>query len=243
MGKQIITANDLVKVAGNGNKILNFREEDCIVTPEARDKIEEMGFQFATACPETGGCEFQPKAKTVVSSGKSSESLVGSGDVSDIQAVTDQVCSLLREKLPQHSAPGLETIVKKVVSTRLAQVPLNTPEQNTALTTRGGVSLIKGDTLLDEGTGPAIPGKVMISDAIRCHRDSPLTATYMKWEKTAFTRTVESPEVSIVVQGELDLTVDGKLLTAGPGDILYMEKGALVDYSTPSMVTLACLSS
>jgi len=33
------------------------------------------------------------------------------------------------------------------------------------------------------------------------------------------------------------------LLKAGPGDIVYLEKGARVDYSTPSMVTLACLSS
>ena len=243
MGKQIITANDLVTAAGNGNKILNFREEDCIVTPEARDKIEEMGFKFVMACPDTTACEFQPKAKADARPDKSLEDLGDGGGMSDIQAVTDQVCSLLREKLPQPSVPGLESIVKKVVSARLTQASLNIPEQNTAMTIHGGVSLIKGNTLLDEGSGPAIPGKVLISDAIRCHQDSPLTATYMKWEKTSFTRTVESPEVNIVVQGELELTVDGKRLNAGPGDIVYMEKGALVDYSTPSMVTLACLSS
>ena len=55
MGKQIITSNDLLKAAGNGNKILNFREEDCIVTPEARDKIEEMGFKFAIIKMENKG--------------------------------------------------------------------------------------------------------------------------------------------------------------------------------------------
>jgi len=243
MGKQVITANDILEAAETGNKILSVRLEDCIVTPGAWDKVEEMGIRFAGDLSASPARECPPATG---SAGKTTEAQeTGNSDPgqSMIKTITDQVCSLLREKLPYASIFELEALVKKVVESKLFSISaLDVTERNSALTTWGGVSLINGNKLLNECTGPDLPGKVMISDAIRCHEASHLTATYMKWDKASFSRTVKSPEISIVVEGELDLIVDGKTLNAKAGDMLYMDKGAYVTYRSPSMVKLACVS-
>jgi ethanolamine utilization protein EutQ len=65
----------------------------------------------------------------------------------------------------------------------------------------------------------------------------------MKWENTLFERVVESPEISMVVDGEFTLNVEGRTFTARPGDILYMEKGAKVSYASNADVKLVCISA
>ncbi|RLB93378.1 MAG: hypothetical protein DRH26_04045 [Deltaproteobacteria bacterium] len=243
MGKQVITANDIKKAAESGNKILNVKKEDCIVTPVAWDKAKELGVRFAgdlsdvPACALQSGTEIIETIKHVQSGGDPNT------DIATVNYITDQVCSLLQDKLPDANTPNLKAIVKKVVESRVSDISaLDSLEQCSALTTHGGVSLIKGDKLMDEYSGPDLPGKVMISDAIRCHQDSPLTANYMKWEKASFSRTVKSPEISIVLEGELDLIIGDKTLRAKSGDMLYMDKGSHVTYRSPSVVKIACVS-
>lgn len=65
----------------------------------------------------------------------------------------------------------------------------------------------------------------------------------MEWEKASFRRTVEHPEIGVVVSGELHLTVGGKTMTAAAGDMVYFPQGVKVIYSTPSRVKLACINS
>lgn len=243
MGKQVITADEILRAAESGKKMIDFKKEDCIVTPGAWDKIEELGVEFIndetssqTCCPQSDGSEsplekVSPQVEPTVDSSENAVS------------ITDQICTILKRKLPGADTDQLSSIVKQVVAARTndgeSQPAGSTPS---AVTAAGGVSLINGDALLDE-SGPAVPGKVQISDAIRCHEDTHLNATYMKWESTSFSRTVESSEISIIVEGELEITTDGRTMKAKAGDILYMAKGALVEYSAKHSVKLACVSS
>ncbi|WP_022667390.1 cupin domain-containing protein [Desulfospira joergensenii] len=239
MGKQVITADDIRKAAAGGSRTLDVKQKDCIVTPGAWDKIEELGIGFAEDACSSPSCSIPPEPAPDTSAGNRSIS-----ETSDLQSITDRVCTLLKEKLPGTNSVELSAIVRKVVESKLSSAPAPSGNsKNPAVKVVGDVSLIDGDLLLDKESGPAVPGKVQISDAIRFHEDTHLTATYMKWEKSLFSRTVDAPEISIVVEGEVEIKADGRSMKAKAGDILYMAQGAKVEYNTPSMVKLACVSS
>ena len=247
MGKQVITADEISRTAKSGKKTIDFKKEDCVVTPGAWDKIDELGIGFADDVSQKASCArpesglLSPQNTTAQNATAQTTTLVEPS--ADTASITDQVCSILKGRLPGVEANHLSAIVKQVVAARFAgaQSP-NTSDSSSAVTAAGGVSLINGDALLDE-SGPAVPGKVQISDAIRCHEDTHLNATYMKWEATSFSRPVESPEISIIVEGELELTTKGRKMKAKAGDILYMAKGAQVEYDAQAPVKLACISS
>ncbi len=236
MGKQVITASDIQKLSLSSNNTLDVCEADCIITPGARDKMKELGIQCGqdgSQSQSKNGCNIKNNSTT---------------DDSQISQVTDQVCALLKQKLGKADTPELVDVVKRVVQARLSNIKspaaqaANDVEKSSALLTWDGVSLIDGDQLLDECSGPDIPGKVLISDAIRCHEQSPLTATYMKWEKTSFSRTVEFPEINIILEGKLNIVMDGNTLSAKTGDLIYMAEGASVTYDSPNGVKLACVN-
>jgi len=239
MGKQVITADEVQKVAAEGKKILAYNKQDCIVTPGAWDKIEELGLAFADEASSSPDCGIQSKPVPETSSGGNSAPAT-----TQIQSITDRVCAILMDKVPGTNLSELSTIVKSVVESKYAPRSAGKIDPVTSgVTVVGGVSLIDGEVLLGKDSGPAIPGKVQISDAIRCHEDTHLTATFMQWEKSSFSRTVDSPEITIVVDGEMEVTTDGHSMKAKAGDVLYMARGARVEYKTPSRVKLTCVSS
>ena len=238
MGKQVITADEVQKAAAGGSKILEYNKQDCIVTPGAWDKIEELGLAFADDTRSSPDCGIQSKPVPEALSGGNS-----APGTTHIQSITDRVCAILKDKVPGTNPSELSAIVKSVVESKFSPHSAGNIDNSTAVKVVGGVSLINGDALLGEDSGPSIPGKVQISDAIRCHEDTHLTATFMQWEKSSFSRTVNSPEISIVIDGEMEVTADGHSMKAKAGDVLYMARGAKVEYNTPSKVKLACVSS
>lgn len=239
MGKQVITADDVQKAAAGGSKILEYNKQDCIVTPGAWDKIEELGLAFSDDTCSSPDCGIQsqpaPEAMSVDNSATVTKK---------IQSITDRVCAILKDKVPGTNSSELSAIVKSVVESKFSTHSAGNIDNSTSgVKVMGGVSLIDGEVLLGKDSGPSIPGKVQISDAIRCHEDTHLTATFMQWEKSSFSRTVDSPEISIVIDGEMEIIADGHSMKAKAGDVLYMARGAKVQYNTPSRVKLACVSS
>ncbi|MDT8378932.1 MAG: hypothetical protein RQ739_08565 [Desulfotignum sp.] len=239
MGKQVITADEILKAVAGGSRILEYRKKECIVTPGAWDKIEELGLAFSDDTCSSPDCGIQPQGALEPMSGDHSAT-----DTKKIQSITDRVCAILKDKVPGTNSSELSAIVKSVVESKFAPCSAGKTDTVTSgVTVVGGVSLIDGEALLAKDSGPAIPGKVQISNAIRCHEDTHLTATFMQWEKSSFSRVVDSPEISIVVDGEMEIITDGHSMKAKAGDVLYMARGAKVEYITPSRVKLACVSS
>lgn len=238
MGKRVITADDVEKAVAAGKKHLDCSQGECIITPGAWDRIEALGIRFAGEAGETGDSEPLPGPcglpGTVCKTDAPAEN----------RELIDKVCATLQDRVPGMDAARLSAVVTSVVESRLSEASNGSAcAAASAAREIGGVSLIDGDGLLDACQGPDMPGKVRISDAVRCHQDSHLTATYMTWEKGAFARVAESPEINIVVEGEVAVKSDGAELKAKAGDILYLTKGARVEYDTPTTVKLACIGS
>jgi ethanolamine utilization protein EutQ len=229
MGKCIITVTDVLEAAQRRNKTLAANPSDCIITPGARDKAAELGIVINEG-PET------PAALPA----RFSESLPA-----QTEKLVREVCTLMKERLPAETEPqNLELLVRAAVMNRLGDSdPSNAPDAVQPVACIDGVCFISGARLLEGGSGPVpIAEKALVAEAIRCGDDVKLAGGYMEWQQAAFNRTVEFPEIGIVIEGELHLAVGGKTLVAKAGDMVYFPKGAQVGYSSPGRVRVACVN-
>ncbi len=227
MAKRLITQADVAAAAQAGTKTLPAPLGECIVTPGAWDEAEARGItidqQESCGQDASAGGEACPAPLAVDDS------------------VTRQVCTIMKSRLGADCAEGdLEKLVREVVAARLggaAEPPAAGAAQ------AAGVRHISGERLLSEGAGPVpVAEKVLVADAIECGEDYRLSAGFMQWEKASFRRTLETPEVAVVVEGELQLTVGGRTMVGKAGDMLFFPKGSKVIYSAPGRVKLACVN-
>jgi len=229
MGKCIIAVADILEAAQKGNKTIVANPSECIITPGARDKAAELGIVISEDADS-------PSVMPIRSS---------PSDPPQTEKIVREVCALMQERLPAGTAPQeLERLVRSAVAARLDRSGPSAGTDVSQLTSQAdGVCFVSGMRLLEGGSGPVpVAEKALVAEAIRCGDDVQLAGGYMEWQKAAFNRTVEFPEIGIVIEGELHLAVGGKTLVAKPGDMVYFPKGAQVGYSAPGRVRVACVN-
>ena len=87
------------------------------------------------------------------------------------------------------------------------------------------------------GGGPA--GAVHILDAVTAADGAPFAVGYMEWKDVSFPWKLDYHEVCIVLQGQLCINIGGQCLKGGPGDALYLSKGAEVEFAATDYVKFA----
>jgi ethanolamine utilization protein EutQ len=143
----------------------------------------------------------------------------------------------MRDHLPTDiSTQRIEQVVREVVASRLA-TPAATVDP------KGG-RLLSGRQIIAEPVTPvAIDGQVQLSQVLPGEAVGSLSAGILAWEKASFGRQVDQEEIDIVIEGDLQVILDGgQTLSGRPGDMLYLPQGTQVVYSTPSSVKLACVN-
>jgi ethanolamine utilization protein EutQ len=229
MGKCIIAVTDVLEAAQKGDKTIVAHPSECIVTPGARDKAAELGIVICEGSDPPDAMPVRPSQP----------------DPPQTEKLVREVCALMQEHLPAGTPPQeLERLVRSAVAARLAGAGPSTATDGPQIISHiDGVCFISGARLLEGGSGPVpVAEKVLVAEAIRCGDEFKLAGGYMEWQKAAFNRTVEFPEIEIVIEGELHLAVGGKTLVAKPGDMVYFPKGAQVAYSAPGRVRVACVN-
>ena len=229
MGKRLITASDVLEAAKTGQQTLFIPSDACIVTPMAKDEAARLGIVLNCHDP---GCA--PASACATESPESSST-----------KLSGEVYTLLKARLPAGtSAERLEAVIREVVSSKLG--PGAAPKATAVTTPAGaaqGVHFIDHQRLLESGSGPIpVEETMIVAQAIGGQAEEKLAGGFMVWEKASFTRQVEQPEIAVVVEGELHLDVDGNTLVGKPGDMVYFPKGAVVAYSAPKRVKLACVN-
>ena len=65
-------------------------------------------------------------------------------------------------------------------------------------------------------------------------KESPrLGCGLMVMEETTFPWTLNYDEIDYVIEGERSILIDGKRVTAGPGEIILIPKGSSIQFSVP----------
>ncbi len=101
-----------------------------------------------------------------------------------------------------------------------------------------GVLVVRGDSVQLAPFPPAGPGKnVRLADVVTAKDGAPMTAGFMSFRhQDAFAWSLDYDEVDYVVEGVLQIEIDGRKVTGRVGDVVYIPKGSKIIFGTPSRV-------
>ena len=96
-----------------------------------------------------------------------------------------------------------------------------------------GVVLVRGQSVrLGQFAGAANVG---LTDVVTGKDRSPMTAGFMSWARAdSFPWTLDYDEMDYVLEGVLQIGIDGRVVEGKPGDVIYLPKGSKVLFGTPS---------
>ena len=125
----------------------------------------------------------------------------------------------------------LEKILKKVVAEELSK-KVSTFEK---YIDKSGVGVIKTSTVKPEPFDTGKPGdKVFLTDVLSLDESERLGCGIMEMEETAFDWTLNYDEIDYVIDGTLEIIIDGKTVIGNRGDILFIPKGSKIQFSAPN---------
>lgn len=99
-----------------------------------------------------------------------------------------------------------------------------------------GVILVRGRSVrLGKFTGAGPDKEIGLTDLITGRDGSPMTAGIMSWARAdSFDWPLDYDEVDLVLEGVLQIHIDGRVLEGMPGDVFYIPKGSKIRFATPS---------
>lgn len=103
-----------------------------------------------------------------------------------------------------------------------------------------GVVLVRGRSVELGRFADAGPDRnVGLADVVTGKDRSPMTAGFMAWSRAdAFPWTLTYDEIDYVLEGVLQITVEGRVIEGRPGDVLFIPKGSRIVFGTPSRVRI-----
>jgi ethanolamine utilization protein EutQ len=98
-----------------------------------------------------------------------------------------------------------------------------------------GLVLVRGDTVkLSRFPGAGPDKNVGLADVITARDGSPMTAGIMSWGRAdSFPWSLDYDEVDLVLEGVLQITIEGRMLEGRAGDVFYIPKGGKILFGTP----------
>lgn len=205
--KKLVTATDIKNLVSSGQKTI-YLESGTIITPAAKDLAAEMGVLIQAGSPPAGGTP-------VVA-----QSAEWAGDV--CEPVT---------RLNEISPALISQIVREV----LASMPGMQQEAGIIKEEDpSGVRLVRGNTVQCDAFNTGNPKDKVGIKEILTTKESPNMATgFMTVEASAFSWELKYEEIDYVIDGTLEITVNGKTYRGTAGDVFYIPRNTTVTFSSP----------
>ena len=98
-----------------------------------------------------------------------------------------------------------------------------------------GLVLVRGDAVkLARFPGAGPDRNVQLADVITARDGSPMTAGIMSWgHADSFPWSLDYDEVDLVLEGVLQITIEGRTLEGRAGDVFFIPKGSKILFGTP----------
>lgn len=250
--KKLITAGDVQKAAAAGRKELVV-DKDTIVTPAARDSARELGLGFVENLPVVGNgapgaspaggsatvpaiaVAHMPAAGTMTAPlpAVCTPALAPSAAAPPNQpgSVVEQVCRQL--------GGGLDTaLVARVVQEVLVQLGLGGAAGGPRIERDpSGIRLVHGQTVALAPFDTGKPqDKVALADLLPIKESPRMAAGFMTMENTAFDWELNYDEYDYIIEGTLQITINGRTYTGQAGDVFYIPRGSKITFGCPDRV-------
>lgn len=129
----------------------------------------------------------------------------------------------------------IEQIVRKIITEQMSnstQVPACDFEKDVD---KSGIMSVKLDTVKPEpfDTGKA-GDKVYLKDVVTLEESPRLGCGIMEMDKTSFAWTLNYDEIDYIIEGTLEIDIDGRKVVANKGDIIYIPNGSSINFTVPN---------
>ena len=250
MKRPIITVDD-ISAALREKKTALTVPYNCVVSPSAHD------LAFASGLPvNREPCPAQEAKKP---GGASGRPLAGTGHKppADQDKILAEIRAKVLAKLPVelHNSEVVDQLIRKhlealgcgcdicrpVATGRPAAVCVEpaAPEDARKNAVSGALHINSAKLPWKDFSGGGPAGAVHILDAVTAADGAPFAVGYMEWKDVSFPWKLDYHEVCIVLQGQLCINIGGQCLKGGPGDALYLSKGAEVEFAATGYVKFA----
>jgi len=124
----------------------------------------------------------------------------------------------------------IEDIVRKVMAEQLT----GKKEALVKSVDRSGVLSVKGSSVKCErfDTGKA-GDQVYLTDIVTLEESPRLGCGFMEMTETTFDWTLQYDEVDYIIEGTLEIVIDGRKVTGNQGDVIMIPKGTAIQFSVP----------
>ncbi|MDP3504985.1 MAG: cupin domain-containing protein [Myxococcales bacterium] len=109
------------------------------------------------------------------------------------------------------------------------------PKRTERVVGPNGLTLVRGESVtLSPFPGAGPDRDVRVADLITARDGSPMTAGIMSWAREdSFPWSLDYDEVDLVLEGVLQITIDGHTLEGRAGDVFFIPRGSTVLFGTP----------
>ena len=131
-----------------------------------------------------------------------------------------------------------EELIREVVKRVLAESVQNETEQEDFQKEKdpSGILKIKTDTVKCE---PFKQKGVALKDVVTLEEAPRMGCGVMELDHTSFEWTLTYDEYDMVIDGVLEIEIDGRVITGNAGDIIYIPKNSHIHFQTPGKTRYA----
>lgn len=178
----------------------------AIVTPAARDTAGELGIKFSTQ---------KVRADTVKSAGP---------ELPGLQS-------------PGSGKPVDEDFVRKLVQAVLAELSPAAGGNFVKEADPAGLRLIRGHTVRMDSFDTGNPrDRVGIKDLLTTGESPHMAAGFMTMEQCSFPWELNYDEVDYIIEGTLEIEINGVTYRGGPGDVIFIPARSKIRFKCPDRV-------
>ncbi|KHK10323.1 cupin domain-containing protein [Listeria monocytogenes] len=121
----------------------------------------------------------------------------------------------------------IEQLVKQVVLEKMGQSSKHV-DPSGILSVKLPVVEVSEEDRLDTGNPSDV---VYTKDLVTLEESKRLGFGLMEMKDTTFDWFLDYDEVDYVIEGRLDVVIDGRTVSAGPGEIIFISKGSQIKFS------------
>lgn len=216
--KKLITAEEVRQCKKNSNVI--YIDSNTLITPGAKDIASELGVEIRY-------CKAKEKAEDKAAA-------KGNAKKEDKDISSKNIERLVKEKL-QGTAVSDDLVSQIVREVMKAVTAANAaPPQIVKEYDPSGIRLVRGGSVAMERfeTGAATD-KIGIREVLNIKECPNLATGFMEFDHSSLDWTLGYDELDYIVEGNMDITVNGKTYHGHAGDIFFIPMNTSITFGTP----------
>ena len=214
--KKLITANDIREAHARGEQAMSVVLRASIITPEAREVADLLGFTITECEESTPATVSVPVEKT------------------ESQRIRETIIAQLPEG--QFTESLVAQLMEKVMKEKQSLEQGAMQPSFKSVTGKGGIKVIDGSSVKFGRFDGAQPHCVGLTDLVTGDDGSSMAAGFMQWDNAFFPWTLNYDEIDRVLEGELHVRHEGETMIAKAGDVMFIPKGSSIEFGTTSSV-------